>query len=168
LEDEGLADNTIIVIWGDHGWHLGDHRVWGKHTVFERAVKSALIVKVPGATAQNIEEIVSTVDIYPTLMGLCNLDMPYQGDGNSLETLMATGSDQNWRNLAFSYFRKGISMRTPAYRLTKFYRDEEPKVELYDHVSHIYERENIAAKSTEIVESLASAFDTGRTGIFEE
>ena len=168
LEDQGLTDNTIIVIWGDHGWHLGDYRVWGKHTVFERAVKSALIVKVPGATTQHIEEIVSTVDIYPTLMGLCNMDMPYQGDGSSLEKLMATGSDQNWRNMAFSYFRKGISMRTPAYRLTKYYRDEEPKVELYDHVSHRFERENIAAKSTKIVKSLTPAFDTGRTGIFEE
>ncbi|NND05868.1 MAG: sulfatase [Saprospiraceae bacterium] len=168
LEKKGLADNTIIVIWGDHGWHLGDHRVWGKHTVFERAVKSALIMKVPGLAPQQIEEVMSTIDIYPTIMSLCNLDMPYEGNGSSLEKLMVTGEDSDWRNLAFSYFRKGISMRTPSYRLTKYYRDEEPKVELYDHVSQQYERANIAPSNAKIVESLTSAFDTGRTGIYEQ
>ncbi|MBV6647197.1 MAG: sulfatase [Cyclobacteriaceae bacterium] len=64
-----LNENTIIVIWGDHGWHLGDQQLWGKHTLFENALKSALIIKVPNNyESKSISSIVETVDIYPSLL----------------------------------------------------------------------------------------------------
>lgn len=68
LERLELAENIRIKVWGDHGSHLGDHRVWGKHTVFERALRSAFIVKLLGkkCRGQSFDEIVSTVDIHPT------------------------------------------------------------------------------------------------------
>ncbi|MCP4977949.1 MAG: sulfatase-like hydrolase/transferase, partial [Maribacter sp.] len=67
LRSLGLDKNTIVVVWGDHGWHLGDQRVWGKHTLFENALKSALIIKTPekNLNKKSINSIIETVDIYP-------------------------------------------------------------------------------------------------------
>ena len=86
LKRQGLDKNTIVVIWGDNGWHLGDDRVWGKHTLFEFALRTPLIIKAPGMKMNRSTNtsIVSSVDIYPTLMDLCGLKMPYQQIGNSL------------------------------------------------------------------------------------
>ena len=73
----GLDENTIIIVWGDHGWHLGDMRIWGKHTLLEPALKSTLIIKAPGKKAQiQNHRIVSSIDIYPTLMELCGIPCP--------------------------------------------------------------------------------------------
>ena len=61
LDELGLADNTIVVIWGVHGWHLGDHLVWGKHSLFERALKSALVINGPGTTkGEIVNKVVSS------------------------------------------------------------------------------------------------------------
>ena len=69
IELLGLEQNTIVVIWGDHGWHLGDQLVWGKHTVYDRSLNSVLLIKVPGKTnGKSINNVVSSIDIYPTLM----------------------------------------------------------------------------------------------------
>ena len=87
-----LDKNTIVVVWGDHGWHLGDYRVWGKHTIFERAVRSVLMVKVPQTAAgQKRDEIVSSIDIYPTLLELCSLKPVGDLDGKSFVTLLKKG-----------------------------------------------------------------------------
>lgn len=90
LKASGLDKNTIIVVWGDHGWHLGDQRVWGKHTLFENALKSALIIKVPQIKKQphQINTIVETVDLYPTILELANLQPQTNLDGTSLVDLM--------------------------------------------------------------------------------
>src|SRR3546814_15276200 len=78
LREEGLDQNTIIIVWGDHGWQLGDHGIWGKHTLFDQSLKSTYIMKLPGHKQQGrvIDEVVSAVDVYPTLMELCGLAMP--------------------------------------------------------------------------------------------
>lgn len=171
LERQGLADNTIVVIWGDHGWHLGDQRVWGKHTIFERGVKSAFILKVPGRqiSPAAYDEVVSTVDIFPTLVDLCGLEMPFATDGNSLTKLWKKGNPETtWRNTAFSYFRNGISLRTPRYRLTKYFRDAQPVVELYDHQIDPLETKNVAAEQPAVVEQLWTEWNKGNTGIFQQ
>lgn len=170
LEKQGLADNTIVVVWGDHGWHLGDQRVWGKHTIFERAVRSTFMVKLPGKQykPQTFDQIVSTVDIYPTLVELCGLEMPHQTDGHSLTALWEPESDTEWRNTAYSYFRNGISLRTEQYRLTRYFREAEPTVELYDHQSDPYETKNIAAEESQTVDRLMDTWEKGDTGIFHE
>ncbi len=142
-----LDKNTIVVVWGDHGWHLGDHRVWGKHTIFERAVRSVLMVKAPGtATGQQRDEVVSTVDIYPTLLELCQLKSATQLDGTSLVPLLKKGKKPAWDNVAYSYYNRGISVRTDRYRFTKYFRKQEPTVELYDQRTDPNENRNIAAK----------------------
>lgn len=166
LEKQGLAENTIVVLWGDHGWHLGDHLVWGKHTVFERALKSPLIVNVPGKTkGESVEKVVSTVDIYPTLMELCDVDMPHETDGKSVVTLISNPLI-NWEDAAFSYYRNGISLRTGRYRLTKYFRNAEPVFELYDHQNDPNETVNIAGEKPEIVEQLMPVWEKGNSGLY--
>ena len=159
--------NTIIVIWGDHGWHLGDQRVWGKHSLFENALKSALIIKSPFVEHQTkqVDGIVETVDIYPTLLDLCNLDNEYPLDGESLVDLLGSGK-QLTGNVAYSYFKNGISVRTERYRLTKYFRKETPTVELYDYTADPFETKNIADDEPEIVKNLLPTLEKGNTGIY--
>lgn len=170
LETLGLADNTIVVVWGDHGWHLGDHRVWGKHTIFETAVRSPLIIKVPGLKPQRISSDmpVSSIDLYPTLMELTNTPTNFSLDGQSLVPLLHNGSDQNREALAYSYFRNGISMRTEKYRLMKYFREEKPTIELYDHINDPMETKNIANEQPEIVEQLLVQLEKGDTGLYNK
>ncbi|MCA1758762.1 MAG: sulfatase-like hydrolase/transferase [Bacteroidales bacterium] len=167
LEKQGLAENTIVIVWGDHGWHLGDHLVWGKHTVFERALKSAFIVNIPGEIkGKSVDKIVSSVDIYPTLMELCNVDMPHETDGKSLLPLLSFPLS-DWEEAAYGYFRNGISMRTERYRLTKYFRDAQPVIELYDHQTDPSETKNIANENPGIVERSLPLWEKGNTGLFE-
>lgn len=170
LERLGLAENTIVLVWGDHGWHLGDQRVWGKHTIFEKAVRSAFIVKLPGKKhiPRAFDQIVSTVDIYPTLVELCGLSMPHQTDGTSLSMLWKDVSGSSWRNTAFSYFRQGISLRTERYRLTRYFREAEPTLELYDFQADPKETKNLAEEQPETVSLLMKVWEKGDTGIFKE
>ncbi len=162
-----LDKNTIVVVWGDHGWHLGDHRVWGKHTIFERAVRSVLMVKAPNSAGQKRDEIVSSIDIYPTLLELCSLKPATELDGKSLVGLLKKGKKPTWDNVAYSYYNRGISVRTDRYRFTKYFRKQEPTVELYDHTIDPNENHNIAADHPEVVEKLTPLWAKGNTGIFE-
>jgi iduronate 2-sulfatase len=85
LERLGLAENTIVVFWGDHGFHLGDAGFWGKHTNFERATRSPLIMRVPGLTRPGVcPALVETVDLFPTLLDLVGLPPLTVSDGASL------------------------------------------------------------------------------------
>lgn len=163
-----LDKNTIIVLWGDHGWHLGDDRVWGKHTITEWALRSPLIVKAPGmATGASCDKIISSVDVYPTLIQLCNIKMPHQTDGKSFVPLLKNAGT-NWNNVAYSYYRNGISMRTDRYRLTKYFRKEEPATELYDHQSDPYENKNVAKETPGIIKGLITLWEKGDTGLYKD
>lgn len=167
LKRLGLDENTIVVVWGDHGWHLGDQLVWGKHTVFERALRSTFIVKAPNTKKHGVvsDRIVSSVDIYPTLSELCGLDIPEGVDGVSLLPILKGENDKR-DELAFSYFRNGISMRTPEYRFTVYYRGGKKEYELYDHSGTEVETVNIAAQNPEIIDSLLTLWGRGNTGIY--
>ncbi|WP_167615845.1 sulfatase [Maribellus sediminis] len=166
LAQQGLVENTIVVIWGDHGWHLGDQRVWGKHTLFERALKSTFIVRAPGKTkGESIQQVVSSIDIYPTILDLCGVDMPHQTDGESLVPLLQN-PDEEWQEAAYGYFNNGISVRTKDYRLTQYFRKQEPVIELYDHKNDPNESKNIAAQHPGIVEQLMPLLKEGDTGLY--
>ena len=163
-----MDKNTIIVVWGDHGWHLGDQRVWGKHTLFENALKSTLIIKTPEADHHNqrIDAVVESVDLYPTLMELCSIPVKYQIDGKSLVPLFSSDEPKS-EGVAYSYFKQGISVRTPAYRLTQYFRDEKPVIELYDHTGNSHEDKNIAEERQDIVERLMPILEMGNTGLYD-
>lgn len=171
LKQTGLDKNTIVIIWSDHGWHLGDHRVWGKHTLFERALRSVLMVKTPDMSEGKVcDQVVSTVDIYPTLMELCGLKMPYQADGESVTGLLHAPNDPSRRNTAYSYFRNGISMAAGPYRFTKYFREEKPVVELYDHEKDPYENHatGVTGARPGLVEKLEKQWQKGNTGVYSK
>ncbi|WP_375585410.1 sulfatase [Cyclobacterium xiamenense] len=118
----GLDENTIVVLWGDHGWHLGDYGIWGKHTNFDIALNSPLIVRQPGmnqpGTAAN--GMVETVDIFPTLAELCGIAAPDHLEGTSFKAALdnpeaplkefVVGERDAWGVL-------GKTVRTPDHRL---------------------------------------------------
>ncbi|MFH6602139.1 sulfatase [Maribacter algicola] len=166
LKSTGLDKNTIIVIWGDHGWHLGDQRVWGKHSLFENALRSTLIIKSPFLEHRNktVETIIESVDIYPTLLELANITSMQKTDGKSFLNSME-GKESEENEVAYSYFKDGISMRTKNYRLTKYNRQDEPTLELYDYEIDPWETKNIAADSIKLVEKLLPLLEKGDTGI---
>ena len=167
LKALNLDKNTIVVIWGDHGWHLGDYRVWGKHTIFERGLRSTFIMKVPGMVRKGRvnEEIVSSADIYPTLTELCKLPRTEQLDGKSLTPLLMK-EKYIWNNVAYGYFNKGISVRNDRYRYTRYLRNGAPAVELYDHETDPFENVNIAASRPEIVKDMEILWKKGDTGLY--
>lgn len=164
LEKSGEADNTIIVLWGDHGWHLGDLRVWGKHTLHETSLSSALIIKAPGhkKNVQN-KRIVSSIDIYPTLMELCQISTPENLDGHSLVSLLDKPDDTSWEETAYSYFNNGISLRTPEYRFTRYSKNKKIITELYEYKTDCFEQKNVVEdpQQADAVKALLSVWVKG-------
>jgi arylsulfatase A-like enzyme len=167
LKKEGIYENTIIVLWGDHGWHLGDHNIWGKHTCFDRALRSPLIIKTTEKRNSRINEVVSSVDIYPTLIALANLKMPHKTDGESLLPLMK-GEKSGWKNRAFSYYNNRISVRTPRYRITKYLEKEENAVDLYDLKNDPNETVNIAEQSQQVIKRLYPLLKEADNGLLNK
>jgi arylsulfatase A-like enzyme len=88
LDALGLTENTIIVLWGDHGWHLGDHNIWCKHTNFEQATRTPLIISAPGIASSASNSPSEFVDVFPTICDLAGVKIPDEVDGKSLKPLM--------------------------------------------------------------------------------
>ena len=167
LKETGLDKNTIVVLWGDHGWHLGDDRVWGKHTLSEWSLRSPLIVKLPGSQKGSISDhIISSVDIYPTIMDLCGIKSPENIDGKSHAEMIKRNARSKKDQVAYSYYNNGITCRTDRYRLTRYYRKSEPVLELYDYLKDPNETKNIANDNPEVVQKLLPLLEKGNTGIY--
>ena len=114
------------------------------------------------------DKIVGTVDIYPTLMELCKVPLEREVDGQSLLPLLKNPEYPEWQNYTFSYYKNGITLRTDRYRMTKYFRDEQPTVELYDHQYDPHENWNVAADQPEVVEKLMPLWEQGDTGLYGE
>jgi len=162
LDRLGLSKNTIVVVWGDHGWHLGDNGVWGKHTLHERALHSALIIRTPEmeAPGKSTDAIVETVDLFPSLAELAGLSTPVGLSGRSIVPLLQNPA-RPWPHSAHSFWRNsghtGQSIRTSQYRLTRWVNDQTKEVaqmELYDHQKDPFETKNIAMNKPEVVQKL--------------
>ncbi|MCF3111945.1 sulfatase [Niabella sp. CC-SYL272] len=167
LAETGLDKNTIVVLWGDHGWHLGDERVWGKHTLSEYALRSPLMIRVPGMPAAGVPsgKIVQSVDIYPTLLELAGVVAADTLDGRSLYAELVHRPGKPEPSIAYSYFNRGISIRTSRYRLTKYYRKEMPVIELYDYTTDPHETRNQAAQFPSVVNRLLPLIESKKTSI---
>ena len=133
LEETGLADNTIVIFFGDHGFHLGEHGCWSKYTLFEQVTRVPLLVRVPGAAGngQVCRRIVEMVDLLPTLADFWNIPVPERVEGMSFAPLTADPA-RPWKKAAFTahHTGKARSVRTERYRYTEWERDGA--VELYD------------------------------------
>ena len=123
LEELGLAGNTIVVVWGDHGWHLGDHGMWGKATNFEQATRSPLIIRVPGEEPQRVDQPTEFVDLYPTLCDLAGLP-PREGLSGYTLTPLLEGKPDTLNTAALSQYtrgdRMGYAIRTHRYRYVEW------------------------------------------------
>ncbi|HBE67772.1 MAG TPA: iduronate-2-sulfatase [Planctomycetaceae bacterium] len=155
LEEQGLSENTIVVLWSDHGYHLGEHAgVWQKRTLFEQCAKSPLIIRAPGAAGQgDCRRIVEFLDIYPTLTDLTGIVTPKEAEGRSLVSLLQDPL-ADWDGNAVTQVLRpaddrlsepvmGCSIRTSRYRYTEWGEGEYGR-ELYDHHSDPGEFSNLA------------------------
>ena len=146
LKKTGRDKNTIVVLWGDHGWHLGEHGIWGKHCLFEEALRSPLIIRVPDmlSRGEKSDAVVETIDIFPTLCELTGVPASPVPQGVSLSPQLADpkapGHD------AFSYTGKAATIRTPSHRMILH---KDGFIELYDHQSDEKETKNVADQHPE-------------------
>ena len=160
LKASGLDKNTIVVLWGDHGYHLGEQDLWHKHANFELDTHVPLIFKVPGMSAKRISNVVELLDIYPTLSELASLEPANPVSGISLVGQMKNSTDQHSRFAFSQYFRPygaisgkvkpthmGYTVRSGEFRYTGWFRinaDEPEFEELYDLTNEAFERKNVS------------------------
>ncbi|MCA9259882.1 MAG: sulfatase, partial [Planctomycetales bacterium] len=170
-----LADDTIVVLWGDHGYHLGDHGAWTKHTNYEQANRIPLIFAGPGVSSQgaSTQAMAETVDVFPTLSELAGLPAP-QGpqsiDGVSLRPVLEDPS-KSVKDHAYHAYprgpRLGRAIRTSRYRLVEWKLQQgarqagggdvpDVEYELYDYVEDPHETRNLANDRPETLESMKS------------
>ncbi|HEX2476172.1 MAG TPA: sulfatase [Lacipirellulaceae bacterium] len=163
LEETGLSNNTIVVLWGDHGWHLGDHGMWCKHSNYEQAARIPLIVVIPGVTKWGAvsQSLVESVDIYPTLCNLAGLPVPEGLDGKSFDATMKDSDAATKEAVIHVYPRQnmiGRAVRTARHRLVEWKRPgadaESAILELYDYDADPGETKNLAAEQPEVVAQL--------------
>lgn len=163
LDASGLADSTIVVVWGDHGYHLGDHGSWGKHTNFETAARIPLMIAMPGRKGAATSALVETVDIYPTLAALAGLPAPQGLDGKSFVTLMDDPGSKFRDHVTHVYPRNqllGRAVRDDRYRLVEWNKiggaPEKAVYELFDYEADPQEHRNLAAERPEVLGRLKS------------
>ncbi len=165
-----LTQDTIVVLWGDHGFHLGDHGIWTKHTNYEQANRIPLLISAPGITApgSHTRQLAESVDLFPTLVELAGLPAP-QGpqavDGVSLVPVLKD-SGARVRDHAYHVFPKsklGRAIRTERYRLVEWKTlgaaDEDAELELYDYQTDPLETRNVASERPQIVSQLRAMLD---------
>jgi arylsulfatase A-like enzyme len=173
LDDEGLRDNTIVIAWGDHGWHLGDHGLWCKHTNFEQATHVPMLMRVPGKKAGvKVTGLTEFVDIYPTLCELAGLPLPAHLEGTSFAPLL-DDPGRKWKQAAFSQYPRpghmGYTLRTGRYRYTEWRKNgtgQADGVELYDYEKDPEENVNLAAEKghEELLLEMAKLMKAGWRG----
>ncbi len=175
LDRLGLRDNTMVILWGDHGWKLGEHNMWCKHTNFENDTRVPMIISVPGmdTAGQRTDALTEFVDIYPTLCELCNLKLPEHLEGHSMIELLKD-PNREWKKAAFSQYPRGknimgYSMRTDRFRYTEWRRRDSGEIsarELYDHKEDPAENINVVdhAEYTDTVKKLSEMMKLGWKG----
>jgi arylsulfatase A-like enzyme len=181
LDRTGLAENTIVVIWGDHGWKLGEHGMWGKHTPFELDARVPMMIRAPvgtpGFRVGYATGLVETVDLYPTLCDLAGLPTPDHVQGRSLRPMLEDPSHPG-KPAAFTEWPRNdrtepekvitaLSVRTDRYRYIEWTRRATGEVlatELYDHEVDPDENHNIAGDpaNARTVAELSGLLDQGK------
>jgi iduronate 2-sulfatase len=159
LEETGFADNTIVVLWGDHGYHLGDHGVWTKHTNYEQAVRIPIIIRTPDElnAGRNARQLTETVDLYPTLSALAGLPNPQTSqpiDGIDLSPVLENPG-KTIRDYAYHTYnrgnRNGRAIRSERYRLVEWLpfgaSTDDAVYELYDYQEDPQETRNVVSSN---------------------
>ena len=165
LEDLSLSENTIVLLWGDHGFHLGEQGLWTKANNYELSTRVPLILSVPGHAQRGnrTNALVELVDVYPTLSALCQLPAPQGAEGINLQPLLKQPA-RPWKQAVFSQYPRaqegnrhrghgeimGYAIRTSRYRYVQWRNWESQQIlarELYDHQNDPHEMRNLASQA---------------------
>lgn len=154
-----LADDTIVVLWGDHGWNLGEHTLWCKHCCYETSMQAPLIVRAPGIEGgKKTNGLTEFIDIYPSLCELAGIETLDHLQGKSFAPLMKK-PDLPWKRAAVGRFQNGDTIRTDQHRFTEYANAAGKPLGkmLYDHAADANENINISERtqSRDIVEQLS-------------
>ncbi len=148
LDESGLADSTIVVLWGDHGWQLGEHGMWNKHSCFETSMHAPLIISAPQQPnvepGTRVTNLVEFIDIYPSLCELAGLDIPSHVQGMSFVGQMVDPQAAG-KPFAVGRFGAGDTIRSDTFRFSE-YRDKQGRITgsmLYDHLADPDENTNV-------------------------
>jgi arylsulfatase A-like enzyme len=143
FDQSAYRDNTIIVLWSDHGWHLGEKLHWRKFALWEEATHNVLMMVAPGVTKphQRCRRPVTMLDIYPTLVELCGLKPKPGLEGRSLVALLKEPNHEWERPALTTHGRNNHSLRTERWRYIRYSDGTE---ELYDHHKDTMEWHNLA------------------------
>lgn len=176
LDRLGLRKNTVVILWGDHGYQLGEHGTWNKRTNWEVAARVPMIISVPGQqhAGEQSSALVELLDMYPTLVELCGLEPPKGLEGRSFVPLLQK-PDLPWKEAAFTTYYKpipelgtgfGRAMRTDRYRFVEWSGPKSKKriYELYDEVADPLEKKNIADRleNAELIARLKAQLSLAR------
>jgi iduronate 2-sulfatase len=173
LDRSGLRENTAVILWGDHGWKLGDYGAWCKHTNFELDTRVPMILSLPGQKNAGgaTSALVEYVDVYPTLAEACRLPVPEHCEGMGMMPLVDRPR-RKWKAAAFSQYPRGggvmgYSIRTERWRYTEWIVQKTGEVtdrELYDHRERYVADANLAglARMKGTVAELSAMLEQGR------
>lgn len=145
LDRLDLAKNTIVILWGDHGWNLAEHTLWCKHSCYETSMRVPLLLRVPGRQGgQRTRALAELIDVYPTLCELAGVPVPEHAQGRSLAPLL-DNPNQPWKTEAIGRFSNGDTIRTDTHRFTEYTKDGRPVARmLYDHERDPGENVNVS------------------------
>jgi iduronate 2-sulfatase len=152
-----LSDNTIVVLWGDHGWNLGDHTLWCKHSCYESSLQIPLIVRGPGIKGgQRRTPLIESIDVYPSLCDLTGIPQPAHLKGQSFVGLMRD-PDIKWKQAAVSRYKNGDTIRTDQFRYSEYTLPKGKLTSrmLYDHTTDPKENVNVSQTQTDAVRDLS-------------
>lgn len=161
LDKSAYKDNTVVCLWGDHGWHLGEKLHWRKFSLWEESARAPLIFVAPGVTkpGSTCGRTVDFMDIYPTLADLCGLPVPSEQEGHSLVSLLKDPQSE-WKHFGITtYGRNNHAVRSERFRYIRYHDGTE---ELYDHDKDPLEWTNLAGNPefAKFKNELATAFPT--------
>ena len=173
LDSLGMSENTVVVLWGDHGWKLGEYQDWCKHTNFELDTRSVLMMRTPGmgAKGEKSSRLAEYIDIYPSVCEAAGLPLPEHLQGRSLLPLLDEPT-KVWKQVALSQYPRGTvmgySLRNERYRYVSWQQDKDPEQvmaeELYDHQNDPMETNNLAGTqdSEAVLQQMRSLLDSVR------
>lgn len=173
LDELGLAENTVVVLWGDHGWHLGEHTLWCKHCNFDRVMNAPLIVRDPDSKGgRRTSSITEFIDIYPSLCELCDLPEPDHLDGNSFAKVLKDPSTRI-KEYAYVRYNRGESVISEKYSYTEFLDNQGDRVRnvmLYDLENDPAENVNISGRKDmkEVVKQLSLQLEKIKSSIKDQ
>lgn len=168
LEEAGLAENTIVIVWGDHGWSLREHSLWAKHSSFDVAMRSPLIMRHPGnsGAGSRVEALTQFVDIYPTLCELAELPLPDHLQGESFADCLDGNCDG--RDTIYARYRDQDIIKTDSFLYTEWYNNQGRVIDrmLYNHAEDPRETVNVAERPeyAELIEGYHQRIQVERAG----